>query len=116
MLEIHKYASNTNTNTHKKWPKSCFGSDIASQQGFGDKIRVHRVLEKIEIRRGFGFHWGFWIENPSGVCWFWLRIGVLDIKVHMEHLKTFKTGLKSGQRYLTMSQSFDECLSHLKNI
>ena len=34
-------------------PKLCFGSDIASQQGFGEKIKVHRVLtKKIETRRG----------------------------------------------------------------
>ena len=53
------------TQKDKKWPTSCFGSDIANQQGFGEKIRVHRVLEKkIEIRQGFGFHWGFWIESP----------------------------------------------------
>ena len=41
-------------------------------------LQVSRVLErtnlkiggvwekKIEIRQGFGFDWGFWIENPSG--------------------------------------------------
>ena len=34
------------TQKDKKWPKSCFGSDIASQQGFGEKIRVKRVLKK----------------------------------------------------------------------
>ena len=34
------------TQKDKKWPKSRFGSDIASQQGFGEKIRVKRVLKK----------------------------------------------------------------------
>ena len=64
--------------------KSCFGSDIASQQGFGEKIRVHRVLKKkIEIWRGFGFYCRFWIESPSGICWFWLRRGVLKSKDDM---------------------------------
>ena len=33
------------TQKDKKWPKSRFGSDIASQQGFGEKIRVKRVLK-----------------------------------------------------------------------
>ena len=34
------------TQKDNKCPKSCFGSDIASQQGFGEKIRVKRVLKK----------------------------------------------------------------------
>ena len=34
------------TQKDKKWPKSRFGSDIAGQQGFGEKIRVKRVLKK----------------------------------------------------------------------
>ena len=67
------------TQKDKKWPKSRFGSDIASQQGFGENIRVKRVLrKKIENRRGFGFYCRFWIESQSGNCWFWLRRGVLN--------------------------------------
>ena len=40
-------------------------------------LSVSRVLEKIESLRGFGLHWGFWIEKPSGICWFWMWRGVL---------------------------------------
>ena len=40
--------------------------------------------KKIEIWQGFGFHWGFWIESPWGICWFWLQRGVLSLKrVHL---------------------------------
>ena len=44
---------------------------------FWKKFNVGGVLEKIESQRGLEFHWGFWIESPSGICWFWLRRGVL---------------------------------------
>ena len=59
------------TQKDKKWPKSCFGSDIASQQGFGEKIRVKRVLTKklkfgrvLDFTAGFGFYCRFWILLP----------------------------------------------------
>ena len=44
---------------------------------FWKKINVSGVLEKIESQQSLEFHWGFWIESPSGICWFWLRRGVL---------------------------------------
>ena len=51
------------------------------QQGIGErKIKIRRVSEKIECRRGFGFHFGFWIESLSGICWFWLWREVLLLK------------------------------------
>ena len=62
MMRIHSYAWNRNTNTHRKWPKSCFRSDIIS-----------RVLEKkLEST-------GFWEKNWN-LAGFWISLGVLDWK------------------------------------
>ena len=36
-----------------------------------------------DTRRGFGFYCRFWIESPSGICWFWLRRGVLFQKAKL---------------------------------
>ena len=47
---------------------------IASQPGFEDKkwrsALLSKVSEKNESQRGFKFHWVFWIESLSGICWF----------------------------------------------
>ena len=49
------------TQKDKKWPKSCFGSDIASQQGFGENIKSPGGFEKklkfggvLDFTAGFG--------------------------------------------------------------
>ena len=63
MMRIHSYAWNRNTNTHRKWPKSCFWSDIIS-----------RVLEK-KIEKSTGF----WEKNWN-LAGFWISLGVLDWK------------------------------------
>ena len=52
-----------------------------NNEGLYEKIDVFsEVLEKIENQRGLEFHWGFWIERPSGICWFWLQRGILSLK------------------------------------
>ena len=41
----------------------------------GIEIQIHTVNG---LSRGF--HWGFWIESPWGICWFWLQREVLSLK------------------------------------
>ena len=77
MMRIHRYAWNTNTNTHRKWPKSCFQSDIVSRvlekklesTGFWrKKLKFGRVLDftggfglKVrQVSAGFGCREGYY--------------------------------------------------------
>ena len=41
------------------------------------KFESKGFWKKIENQRGFGIYCRFWIESQSGICWFWLRRGVL---------------------------------------
>ena len=77
MMRIHSYAWNRNTNTHRKWPQSCFRSDIISRvlenklesTGFWrKKLKFGRVLDftggfglKVrEVSAGFGCREGYY--------------------------------------------------------